>query len=339
MASVTVKNIAKIAGVSATTVSRCVHSPELVRPATLQRVQEMMREHRYVYNAAAASLSRRRSSAVAVTIPTPEVFVFAQTLVGIQEVAFKRNSPLFVGNTHYNPALERGILRQCLEHRIGGIIMAGYDPSNEGQVLELAPNGIPCVIIWEKPDNEQFDYVGIDNYQGTRSALDYLLALGHRRIGAVLGPTATNSRSRHRLQAYQDALAVWGIPYDPGLVLIREPMLLPGKEAAVYFLSLPTTPTAIFVGSDHLAIALMAALREQGVRVPEDVSICGFDGNDVAAYLVPALTTVRVPSTEMGRLAMTFLLEMQAEEMRVRPRRCLLDTELLIRQSCAPKQQ
>ena len=162
MAQVTVKKIAKIAGVSATTVSRCFHSPHLVRPVTLQRIQEAIREHNYVYNATAANFSRRRSSAVAVTIPTPEVSVFAQTLVGIQEVAFKRNSPLFVGNTHYDPILERGILRQCLEHRFGGIIMAGYDPSNEGQVLELMANNIPCIIIWEKPDNAQFDYVGID---------------------------------------------------------------------------------------------------------------------------------------------------------------------------------
>jgi len=332
----TLQGVAKLAGLSAATVSRCLHSPHLVRPDTRQRVLRLMDEHKYVHNIMAADFSRRRSSVVAVIMPTPAVVAFAQTLIGIQEVAFTHNTPLFVASTHYKPNKERAILQQCLEHRFSGVIMAGFDPSNADLIEVLQSKGISHILLWEKSDNPNICYVGIDNYQSARTAMDYLFSIGHRRVAAVMGPLETSNRTRHRLLAYRDTLESWGVPYDPDLVLIKEPVLSSGKEVVTYFLSTGRLPTAIFAGSDFISLAIMSELREHGVRVPEDVSVCGFDGNEISVHIVPQLTSVRVPTTEMGRQAMTFLTEMLKGEKRDQLRQCLLPTELVVRRSCAP---
>ncbi len=336
MSAVTVQKLAELAGVSPATVSRCIHAPHMVRPTTLQRVQQIMLAHNYVPASSSADGAQRRSSVVAVSIPSQSIAVFAHTLSGIQEVAFEHNTPLFVGCTRYKPELERSILRQCIEQRVGGVILAGFDPSNADLVWELHAGGIPCTVLWEEPENPRICCVGIDNYRGARNALDYIVSMGHRRIAVILPPMETNNRTRLRLAAYRDTMATHKIPYDPELVFFREPLPKFAKEAIEHLLSLQRPPTAILSGCDHMALSVMSELRERGLRVPEDISLCGFDGDEISSLISPGLTSIRVPSIEVGRLGMTFLLEMMASEVPRKPRRCLLDTELVIRSSCAP---
>jgi DNA-binding LacI/PurR family transcriptional regulator len=157
--------------------------------------------------------------------------------------------------------------------------------------------------------------------------------LKHERIGLILGPYTKVRRAKRRLEGYQAALSDNGLRFDPRLVIEKHPTLQEGKEAMQKLLSMRHPPTAVFAASDMLAVGALAAAREKGVRVPEDLSIAGFDDIDFAAYCNPPLTTVRVPAAQMGEMAVEMLLEMiEGDSMHVR--QITLDTELVIRESC-----
>jgi len=333
MPSITIQKLAELAGVSQATISRSLNAPHLVSPATLAKVQQVMRENSYVYKATGYTLPKRRAPVIGVIIPSPSVSAFASTLIGIQEVAFHKGYPLIVASTLYDTATEYFQLKQFLEHRVAGIIIAGYDIQNEALILEIMKNGIPVLVMWDKVTHIPINYVAIDNFKGAYTATEYLLRLGHTRIGALICVFSCNSRTRDRLEGYQAALADYGVPYDPGLVISKKPLLTSGKEAAGRLLAMDNPPTAITCGSDHLAIGAISVLREAGLSIPDDISVCGFDDVDMASYCCPPLTTIKVPCSEIGRLSMELMLEI-IEQNDNQLRRCTLDTNLVIRKSC-----
>jgi len=334
MARITIKDVAQLAGVSTATVSRAMRSPQLVNSTTLENIQRVMREKHYVYNAAAADFSRSKSTVVGVFIPTTAGTVFAGTVGAIEEYAYERGYPLMVCNTRYDPDIEAALLRQCMERRVAGLILTGYCQANEGLLVSLVEKGLPCLIVWEKlPDSLPLSYVGFDNYQAAFEVTDYLLGLGHRSVGLIVGPRSGIYRARRRSDGYAAALEARGIPYDPSLVIEKQPSMLNGKEAMSRLLRLPKPPTAVFAASDFLAIGAMAAVREAGLRVPEDVSVAGFDDIEFASYCHPPLTTVHVPSKDIGRMAVNLLMELIAGEDDS-PRRVCLDTKMILRKSC-----
>ena len=334
VAGVTIQKLAKLAGVSLATVSRSLNTPHLVSPATLAKVQQVIRENDYVYKAMGRTLPKRRGSVIGVIIPSPSISVFASTLIGIQEVAFHKGYSLMVANTNYDAATEYHQLRQMQEQRVAGIIIAGYDMLNETLVLDIMKNGTPVMVMWDKVTHIPVNYVAIDNFRGAYASTDHCLRLGHTRIGALICVFSCNSRTRERLEGYQAALADHGIEYDPSLVISKKPTLVAGKEAAMRFLAMDSTPSAIICGGDHLAIGAMSVLSAAGKSVPDDISICGFDDVEMASYCQPSLTTIRVPCPEIGRLSMELLLEV-IEQNDGQLRRCTLDTDLVIRRSCS----
>ena len=163
---------------------------------------------------------------------------------------------------------------------------------------------------------------------------DYLIGLKHERIGLILGPYTRVGRARRRLEGYRDALERRGLKYDPEIVVEKMPTLKDGKEAMLHLLSLPEPPSAVFAASDMLALGAMAGARELGLKIPEEISIAGFDDIDFAAYSYPPLTTVRVPAREMGEMAVSVLIDM-IEGREMKPRRIKLPTKIMIRESCA----
>jgi DNA-binding LacI/PurR family transcriptional regulator len=334
MAQITIQDVARLAGVSAATVSRALHSPHLVSQGTRENIQRVMRENHYIYNAAAADFSRNKSSVVGVFIPTTAGTVFAGTVGAIEEYAYEHGFPLMVSNTRYDPDIEAALLHQCLERRLAGVILTGYCQANEALILSMAEKGLPCLVAWEiLPDSLPLSYVGIDNYQAAFDATDHLLGLGHRRVGLIVGPRSGILRARRRFDGYAAALEARGIPYDPSLVIERQPSMLNGKEAMSRLLHLSKPPTAVFAASDFLAIGALAAVREAGLQVPQDISVMGFDDIEFANYCNPPLTTVRVPGQEIGRMAVSLLMDLIAEGPP--PRRLCLDTQLVLRKSCA----
>jgi len=333
MAKITMEEISKMAGVSLATVSRSIHSPHLVRRETRERISHAMERVNYVYNATAGDLSRKRSSIIGVIIPTAKSLVFSTTLFAIQEAAQENNFSLVTGSSKYDIETEIRLLQQFKERRLAGIILTGFVFGQKDLVKELVKGGLPCVVIWDKLDDPDLSYVGFDNFKATYTVTEYLIGLRHSRIGLIVGPYSKVERVKKRLEGFKAALGAHGIPYDSSLVIEKEPTLIDGKEAMSRLLSHPNRPTAVLAASDTLAIGALAAARDMGIRVPEEISLAGFDDIDIAAYCNPPLTTIRVPAYEIGQIAFKLLLDMINTQSRQVQKYCL-DTSLIIRKSC-----
>ncbi len=333
MANITMAEISKIASVSLATVSRTIHSPHLVRKKTRERINQVMEEANYVYHATAGDLSRKRSSIIGVIIPTAKSLVFSSTLQAIQEAAQQNNFSLIAGSSKYDIKTELTLLQQFKERRLAGIILTGFVFGQKDLVKELIKGGMPCVVIWDKLDDPDLSYVGFDNHEATYRITKYLIDLKHRKIGLIIGPYTKVERVKKRLEGFKAALKDHGIRFDPRLVIEKEPTLIDGKEAMSRLLALPDRPTAVLAASDTLAVGALAAARDMKLRVPEDISIAGFDDIEVAAYCNPPLTTVNVPAYEIGRIAFKILLEMINNNTNQVQHYCL-DTSVIVRDSC-----
>ena len=334
MGRATMKNIAIAAGVSPATVSRAFQAPHLVDPKTRIKIMQVAEQNNYVYNAVAGDLSRQKSSLIGVLVPGPNKSFFGTSLIAMQDKAQEEGFSLIIGNTKYDPRVERNLVEQFQQHQVAGLILTGFLKSNEAFFHNLAKEDIPCVFTWETIAVQKLNYVGFNNYDAAFRITDYLLSLRHRRIGLLVGPYSKITRAAQRLEGYRAALKKHDIDFDPQLVKEREPNHIEGKEAVREFLELENRPTAIFAASDTLAIGAINGLKEKGLKVPEDLSVAGFDDIEFAAYCDPPLTTIRVPSYEMGNKAMTVLIEMiRGPSSQIR--QYDLGADLVIRNSCA----
>lgn len=333
MDKIKLDDIAKLAGVSKATVSRVIHSPNMVKDRTLQRVRDVIRQNNYVYDAVAGDLSRKKTSVIGLIIPTIKSSIFASSTYGIQDEARKRGLTTILGNSDYDDQATLGLLKWLQERRVAGLILTGLSDVEKPLVKHLIKSGTPCVVTWEALDDKTISYVGFDNFKAAHTVTSYLINLQHKRIGLIVGPYSRVKRVRQRYDGYRGALQDRGLSFDPDLVIEADYTLMDGKEAMHRLLSLPTPLSAVFAASDVLAMGALAAIREKGLEVPKDISIAGFDNIDFASYCDPPLTTVKVPANEMGRLAVKVLFELLYKGPEYVRQYCL-DTNLIIRDSC-----
>ncbi len=327
------KTIAKQVGLSPATVSRVFHSPHLVSLKTRDKVMNAVRESGYIYNAAAKDFSSKKSTVIGVLVPTADA-LFGNTLCGIQNVTMGIGYSTIQGVTNYDLETEQKLLRQFQERRVAGIIMTGLVTGQEKLIESLADSGLPIVIVWEKLTDSRFNFVGFDNKNGGKIATEYLISLGHRRIGMLVGPFTKVSRVKKRLDGYLEALRENNIEPDDSLIMERLPRYIEGAEAMAGLLSLDNPPTAVFAASDALAVGAMHEVHQRGLRVPNDISIIGFDDADVAAFLNPPLTTIRVDAYKLGVIAAETIVGLAKGEI-LDPRHYTLGTDLIVRKSCA----
>ena len=326
-----IEDIAREAGVSSATVSRVLNAPSLVRPPTRRRVLKAIQETQYVYNALAGGLSARRTSTIGVIIPTITNPIFAMVTKGIQDYSRQQGYSTLVGNTDYDEGNEAELVRLMQQKRADGVILNG--PWSAAPIVPLMKKTrLPFVITWQTVPDREVNFVAFDNFQGAYRVVEYLIGLGHRRIGMIAGRFSVSERARMRWKGYRKCLADHRLPFDPGLVLEKGYTLGEGKEAMSRLLDLSCRPTAVFCGNDILAIGAIACAKERGLRVPGDLSVAGFDDLEFSAYYDPPLTTVAVPAYEMGRRAAEILIEEIRGEMRS-PRQDILETTLMIRGS------
>lgn len=334
MSKVTIIDVARLAGVSTATVSRAMHAPHVVRPATLDRVRVVMRECGYVYNATAGDFSRRKSTVIGVLILSTTTKV-ADSLSAAQKVAAEQQFPLIVSTSGYDPALEHRHLRQLLQRGVAGVLVIGHQQVNLSAIYDLQHRGIPCVFLWDALPDANSSYVGIDNHQGMYAMVDHLISQGHKRIGFICGIDSGIERITKRYEGYKEALRVNTLPLDESIIRSATSTLANGRAAMKSLMAMPDPPRCVCCASDVLAIGAMAAVHEAGLAVPYDFSIAGFDNTDLSAYLLPTLSTVDVPGEEMGRLGMEALLTLIADE-RHPPIQKKLPTSLLLRASTCP---
>ncbi|HLI89762.1 MAG TPA: LacI family DNA-binding transcriptional regulator [Ktedonobacteraceae bacterium] len=330
----TIAEIAARAGVSIPTVSRVLNKRPDVAPATRERVERVIRESGYVRSRVANALRRGSSGIVDLVVPDLDSPYYFEIIRGVEDVLERTELRLALSSTHNEARREQQWLAQVAEGATDGAILVLAHGQSE-RLDELRRRKIPFVVVDHRGElGPAVPSVGATNWAGGRAATEYLLSLGHRRIAIIAGWAALRC-SQDRIAGYRYALEQAGIPIDADLIRPGEFRQHTGYEQTCALLELPQPPTAIFAGSDLQAMGVYAALRAHGLMVPNDISVVGFDDVSIATMVSPALTTVRQPLDEMGRVATTMLLRLIAGEpldsMRVE-----LVTSLIVRESCAP---
>ena len=337
MKGATIRDVARRARVSHQTVSRVINGQENVSAETRERVLTAVRELGYVPSAVARSLSSSRTHTLGMVTTDVSDHFFAEAVAGAEAEARKRGYFLIIGSIEEGSEDdERTYLRLMLERRVEGLIVAVPRLRlAEDDLLADAVARIPTVLVASDIDLAGADHVDIDNRRGGHEATAYLVAQKHRLIATITGPLDWPS-ARARLDGYRDALRDTGIPADRSLV---EPCvdwgLDSGRRAADRLLGSAPKLTAIFAQSDLLALGAIAALRARGMRVPQDVSVVGFDDIPVSSVFDPPLTTVRQPMREVGELAARLVGDRAASSRRAKGARHMLRAPLVIRGSVA----
>jgi len=327
----TIRDVARKAKVSVATVSRVLNTPSRVRLNTREKVLRAMEQCHYVYNALAGSLSARKTTMLGVIIPTITNPIFATVTKGIQDYAARSGYSILLGNTDYNEENEVQLINLFQEKRIDGVIFNGPWRSAP-LILRMKSAKLPFVITWQKVKDKEVNFVAFDNFRSAYRSVEYLIGLGHRRIGMIAGKFSVSERALVRWQAYRKCLGDHDLAYDPKLVLEKGYSFSDGKEAMAHLLCLPSPPTAVFCGNDVLAIGAMVEAKESGMKIPEDLSVAGFDDMEISAFYDPPLTTVAVPAYEMGRMAAKILIENIRGQSQA-PQQYVLEANLIVRGS------
>lgn len=333
--SVTIKDIAREAGVSFSTVSRVINNFEYIKPETRERVMDAMTRLGYVANQHARSLAGGHSQVIGLLIHAFDSTYIGQIIEGIDEAVAEAQYDLMLYTTHRHTTREANFVAGLARGLADGLLLVL--PRDIQTYLDtLSQQGFPFVLIDHATDKEGIAAVSATNRQGAYDATAHLLKLGHRRIGFITGDMVADS-ARERLLGYKNALADNGLPFEPDLVYKGDFFQTKGYEGANALLSLDSPPTAIFASSDVIAFGVYDAVRARGFYAPKDISIIGFDDIPQAAQAYPPLTTVRQPLQEMGRLATQMLLRWLNEDLDEPLGYVQLPTELIVRDSaCTP---
>ena len=331
----TIAEIAAKAGVSVPTVSRVLNNRPDVAPETRGRVERVLKESGFI-RSRVRNAFKESSGIIDMLVPDLTNLYSVEIARGVEEVMERTELRLALSLTHDSVQFEQRWLAKVIDGATdGAILVLAHGQSNRLDML--LRNSIPFIVVDHRGElGADVPSVGATNWLGGRMATEYLLSLGHWRIAIISGDAALPC-SRDRIAGYRAALEDAGVPVDP--VLIRPGAFAQetGYEQTCALLDLPEPPTAIFAGSDTQAMGVYAALRVRGLTVPDSMSVVGFDDVPIASIITPALTTVRQPLVEMGRVATTMLLRLIVEEP-LDSKRVELTTTLIARESCAPLQ-
>lgn len=342
----TIVDIANSAGVAPMTVSRVINESGYVSREAREKVERAIKELNYHPNGLARSLKRQRTQVVGVLLPDIANPFSAELVQGIQEALLPRGYSLFISASERSVNREQEALRALFDHRADGIIVATRETkAGNDFLLRLAERDLPMVVVGRALNHPHVDRVTADHWKGAYEAVEHLITLGHKRIGFI-GVSPINGAGLRRYQGYLDALRENNLPIDEKLIVGPASQVGPGYSTQddgyagiKKLLALKNRPTAVFARNDFTAIGAICALRDDGLSIPEDVAVVGFDNVPLAAYTSPPLTTVDQPTREQGREAARLLLE-RIEGDRTRDRREIcLDCHLVIRQSTVNKKK
>ncbi len=331
--STTIQDVARAAGVSPATVSRCLNKPGAVSEARRARVDAAIRALEYVPHGAARTLASRRSRMMGAVFPSLDSSLFGGVLDVLQREIAAAGYTLVVASSGYDQGREREHIHNLAANGVDAMVLVGAarDP-RVYRVLER--KRIPYVLIWIAADANHSPCVGFDNRRAAAIVTGHLLDIGHRRIAVISGLTEGNDRAAARLTGVRDALARRGLVLPLAHVVERPFGVEQGREAFRLLMSRHDPPTAVVCGSEPFAYGALFESRRLGIRVPQTVSVTGFDDQWLASQISPTLTTVRTPRRQMGRLAGRYLLSVLSGEEVSAPRP--LDVELVVRESTAP---
>jgi LacI family transcriptional regulator len=333
-AVVTIKDVAREAGVSVGTASQALRASPAVREATRKRVLAVAKRLRYQPSAVARGLVTRRTHTVGLLISDIANPFFIRAVRAVEDVAQENGYTVILCNTDEDPAKEMQYLRVLMEKRVDGIILATTAGSLRS-VRDVRWRRVPLVLFDRELSGIATDTVKVDGVLGGRLATQHLLDLGHRRIAIIHGPVV-RSTGAERLQGYLEALKAAGIRPIPALIREGNFKQDSGRELARQLLHVSPAPTALFCTNNLMTVGALQTLGERGIRIPKDLSLVGYDDMEWWTLTHPPLTTVGQPVYDLGREAMRLLLEQIGAKGRRRPQRVVLKPELLVRDSCGP---
>ncbi len=333
--AVSIKDVAKAAKVSYSTVSRALNNSPRVQLETRARIQRLAAEMGYLPSAVGRSLVTRRTHTLGIVVSTITDLFFAEVIDAIEETSLSHGYAVLLTNSGGVPQRELAAIRALRARWVDGIIVVSCCASKDELVAEKAGD-IPIVII----NNAQREHIGfsveVDSVTGAKVATEHLLAQGHRRIAHIAGPP-TEWDAAERQSGFEQALQGQGLRPDPELTVVGGSRPQGGIRAMKRLLALPNLPTAVFCYNDALALGAIRAARDAGLRVPQDLSVVGFDDIDLAPYLEPPLTTVAQPKRAMGERAVQMILALLTGDAAVAD--CVLPGHLVVRGSTATLRQ
>lgn len=325
---VTIDEVAKRAGVSISTVSRVLNGLDRVHPQTRQRVLKLVHELRYQPSALARGLAIQQTQTLGFIIPTLSDPFYFEIVRGVEEAAASVSHNLLVVS-QLSARDDQRYLQLFDQRRVDSMVLVGIAIPPE-ELARLVTQGFPVAFLQQDVGEGVFTFLA-DNYGGACALADHLLRLGYRRIAYITGSDYTSDNAE-RLRGLKDALAAHGLSLPESYIAQGDYYRESGYRAMVQLLALSPPPEAVFAANDQMAIDAMLALRDRGLRVPEDIAVVGFDDIPLAGYVTPPLTTVRQPAYELGYRAACAVLGALHEP--VAPARVVLPTQLVIRQSC-----
>ncbi|MEE9616045.1 MAG: LacI family DNA-binding transcriptional regulator [Anaerolineae bacterium] len=329
MMEVSIKDIAKAAGVSPSTVSRALSDHPRISLETKERIRGLAEEMEYTPSLLARSLVTQDTATIGVVITSASDPFLARLVTSIEEVAQEQGYSVLMSSSYLDPDRELEVVGAFHGRRTRGIIVIGSQ-IDTGYVQMRDRFPLPVVLT----NCRTYPYsVSTDNLSGARWAVEHLVQLGHRRIAYIANRRSHRSNS-YRLQSYQQVLAANGIPVDEDLIIEGDGTLRGGSVAAQILLSRSQPPTAVFCFNDMTAIGVLSGLQQARIRVPEEMSVVGFDDVEFATHCYPRLTTIRQPTNLMGQRLIRMLLALIQGQEDVGPE--VLPAELVIRESTGP---
>ena len=325
---ITIEEVARLAGVSTATVSRVLSRPEVVRSQTREQVMAAIAKLDYQPDAAARALASGRTHTVGCVIPTLDHAIFARSTQAMQTTLAQAGYQLLVASHEYDPSTEFELVRALQQRGVDALVLVGTDH---------APRLWKALSAWRKPTlltwscDPRLPSLGFDNEGAAQMATAHLLELGHRYIGVISGFTAHNDRAHSRITGVRKSLTQAGLSLPANFVTEQAFNLEGGRLGLRQLMRLRRKPTAIFCGNDLLAVGAMLEAERMGLNVPVDLSICGIDNLEISEAINPGLTTVSLPTQDLGRIAAQYMLSAISGE--IIAAKSLLPFELVVRGS------
>lgn len=327
------KDVAKLANVSTSTVSRVLTKPEVVQKETREKVLKAIEELNYKPNLVARQFRRNETKIILVVVPNITEQFFSKILKGVDNVASKHGYQVLLCDTGNSIEKEREYINLLHQKQADGIILLTARVGRK-ELLGIAKQ-FPIVLACEYMDDVDIPTVSINNVSSARKMTEYLIQLNHRKIAHITG-YMSGIISRDRLEGYKQALAMNGIDCYPDYIQEGDATIQSGYDQMIKLMSLELPPTAVFAHNDEMAIGAISAAKDIGLKVPQDVAIVGFDDLEMAMIIEPKLTTVHQPRYEIGRKAMELLLILIKEE-KMKVKKFIMEYELIIRESSGQK--
>ncbi len=329
----TIKDIARIAGVSEATVSRVINNAPNVRPITREKVQKAIEELNYYPNSLARGMRSKKTNSIGLILADITNPFYAETAKTIIEIASRHNYSIILCNTNNDINEQQKYIEVLLQRKVDGFIFASVHWKDSSLHTAISSD-VPCIFYNRKPsESAGLNYVVLDNELGAYMAVEHLYNLGHRRIALIRGPNMF-STGRERLNGYVKALQRFGLNYDEKIVVQGKYNEKQSFKAAMKLLAADVPPTAIFASNDLMALSALDAIISSGLRVPEDVAVVGLDDIEIASHSAIQLTTVSQNRNMMAEIAVDSLRKIMQQEDIQLPVQVVLKPMLVVRKTC-----